>query len=179
MTDSSQTAFSGNGFAAFAQFAANDPGYGKLIDIANSIVPFGKLAGLRIIELSADHAVAEIPDRPDLKNHVDTVHAAALYLAADFAGAVAFVGAAPAEVSQLEWMVVRGGHSTFLKPACGRIRAVGAVDQRDVRAIVNRTGQRRFDLDGKALLYDDSDVLVAKFSFNYVCQLAPRTTGPA
>jgi acyl-coenzyme A thioesterase PaaI-like protein len=167
-----QTAFSGAAFAAFKEFATQDPDYDKLKEVANSIVPFGKLAGVRIIELTAEHAIAEVPDSQDVKNHVDTVHAAAMYLAADFAGAVAVVGAAPAHGGQVEWMVVRGGHSTFLKPAIGRIRAVGTVDERDIGAITSRSGPGKFDIDGRALLYDDDDVLVAKFYFNYACQLA-------
>lgn len=166
------SSFSGTAFAAFREFATRDPDYDELKNVANSIVPFGMLAGVRIIELTPDHAIAEVPESQDVKNHVDTVHAAALYLAADFAGAVSLVGAAPADVGQVEWMVVRGGHSTFLKPALGRIRAVGTVDERDVRAIARRSGPGRFDLDGKASLYDDDNVLVAKFTFEYACQLA-------
>lgn len=168
--------FTGSGYAAFREFATENPDYDKLGEVANSIVPFGRLAGIRIIELTADHAVAELPDSPQVRNHVDTVHAAALYLAADFAGAVAFVGAAPIAAGQVQWMVLRGGQSTFLKPAVGRIRAVGTVDERQVRAITARSAEGRFDVDGKALLYDDNDVLVAKFSFDYVCQIAAPTT---
>ncbi|MGH3248861.1 MAG: PaaI family thioesterase [Trebonia sp.] len=52
-------------------------------------MPFGELAGVRITELTADRAVAEFPRRPEVMNQVGTVHAAALYLAANFAGAVA------------------------------------------------------------------------------------------
>lgn len=166
------SSFSGSAFDAFDEFATHDPDYEKLKEVANSIVPFGRLAGVRIIELTPDHAIAEVPAGQDVKNHVDTVHAAAMYLAADFAGAVSVVGAVPAHVGQIEWMVVRGGHSTFLKPATGRIRAVGTVDQRDIRAIARRSGRGRFDVDGKAVLYDDDDVLVAKFTFDYVCQIA-------
>jgi acyl-coenzyme A thioesterase PaaI-like protein len=164
--------FSATAFAAFIEFAVPVPDYDKLKEVANSIVPFGRLAGVRVTELTPDRAVAELPGTAEVTNHVGTVHAAAMYLAADFAGAVAFVGAAPADVGQVEWIVVRGGHSTFLKPATGRIRAVGTVDQRDVRAITGRSGAGKFDLDGKAMLYDDDDVLVAKFSFDYVCLIA-------
>jgi acyl-coenzyme A thioesterase PaaI-like protein len=97
------------------------------------------------------------------------VHAAALYLAADFAGAVSLVGAAPTDVGLIEWLVVRSGHSTFLKPALGRIRAIGTVNERDVRILRGRDGAGKFDLDARALLYDDDDVLVAKFTFDYAC----------
>lgn len=161
--------FSGSAFSAFQPFAAPQPDYEKLKDVANSIVPFGELADVRITELTPDRAVAELPQRPEVMNHVGTVHAAALYLAADFAGAVSLVGAAPTDVGLIEWLVVRSGHSTFLKPALGRIRAIGTVNERDVRILRGRDGAGKFDLDARALLYDDDDVLVAKFTFDYAC----------
>jgi acyl-coenzyme A thioesterase PaaI-like protein len=170
-----QTSFFDRAFAPFAEFATKNPNYEKLMEIANSAVPFGTFVGVRITELDAEHAVAELPDKPELQNHVRTVHAAGLFLAADFAGAVAFVGAAGQDAGLVEWMVVRDSRATFLKPAIGRIRAVGVVEERAMRAIASRTAdQRRFDVDGKALLYDDNDVLVGKVSFDYVCQLATR-----
>lgn len=169
-----ETPFFDRAFAPFAEFATENPDYGKLMEIANSAVPFGQFVGVRIIGLDADQSVAEIPDRPVMLNHVRTVHAAVLFLAADFAGAVAFVGAAARDVGDVEWMVVRDARAAFFKPAIGRIRAIGTVDDRAVRAIANRTDQRRFDVDGKAMLYDDNGVLVGKVNFDYVCQLSPR-----
>jgi hypothetical protein len=85
---------------------------------------------------------------------------------------VSLVGAAPFDVGLIEWLVVRSGHSTFLKPALGRIRAFGTVNDRDIRILRDRAGAGRFDLDARALLYDDNDVLVAKFTFDYACQIA-------
>ncbi|MQY27419.1 PaaI family thioesterase [Nocardia aurantia] len=167
-----QTTFFDRAFAAFARFATENPDYDKLREIANESVPFAVHAGVRTTELDNDHAVTEIPADPRLANHVKTVHAAALYLAADVACAVAFVGAAAPQIDQVEWMVVRDARSAFFKPAIGRIRAVGTIDERAIRAILNRTDQRRFDVDGKAMLYDDNDVLVGKVSFDYVTQFA-------
>ncbi|MCX4091555.1 PaaI family thioesterase [Nocardia sp. alder85J] len=159
-------------FAAFARFATETPDYDKLREIADAAVPFGVFAGMRTTELDADHAVTEIPNSPDLRNHLQTVHAAALYLAADIACALAFVGAAAPQIGQVEWTVVRDSRSVYFKPAVGRIRAVGTVDERAIRSILTRTDQRRFDVDAKAMLYDDNDVLVAKMSFDYVAQFA-------
>jgi acyl-coenzyme A thioesterase PaaI-like protein len=167
-----QTPFFDRAFAPFARFATENPDYDKLREIANEAVPFGVFAGVRTTELDGDHAVAEIPDNPQLRNHVKTVHAAALYLAADIACAVAFVGAAAPQIDQVEWMVVRDARSAYFKPAVGRIRAVGTIDERVVRAILGRTGRCRFDVDAKAMLYDDNDVLVGKVSFDYVTQFA-------
>ncbi|WP_206045689.1 DUF4442 domain-containing protein [Nocardia mangyaensis] len=100
--------------------------------------------GAQVTALDADQALAGVPDNPDLRSHVNTVHAVALHLAADIACAVAFVGAATPGLGEVEWMVVRDSHSAFFKPAVGRIRAI----------------------------CDDNDVLVGKVSFQYVTKLA-------
>jgi acyl-coenzyme A thioesterase PaaI-like protein len=179
LSNVTQTPIFDRAFAAFARFATENPDYDKLREIANAAVPFGVFAGMRTTELDGDHAVTEIPDNPDLRNHVKTVHAAALYLAADIACALAFVGAAAPQIDQVEWTVVRDSRSTYFKPAIGRIRAIGTVDERAIRSILNRTEQRRFDVDAKAMLYDDNDVLVGKMSFDYVAQFAALPTETA
>ncbi|GAB4587109.1 PaaI family thioesterase [Nocardia sp. IFM 10818] len=171
-----ETSFFDRAFAPFAEFATENPDYGKLAEIANAAVPFGVFTGVRVTDLNGERAIAELPDDPQLRNHVKTVHAAALYLAADIACAVAFVGAAAPDLGEVEWMVVRDSRSVFFKPARGRIRAIGTVDVRDIRAIAERTDRTRFDVDSRAMLYDDNDVLVGKVSFDYVCQLAARRT---
>ncbi|MGW4354923.1 DUF4442 domain-containing protein [Nocardia sp. NPDC004582] len=167
-----ETSFFDRAFAPFVPFASQDPDYAKLAEIANAAVPFGVFAGVRVTELDSDHALAVVPDNPDLRNHVKTVHAAALYLAADIACAVAFVGAAAPDLGEVEWMVVRDSHAAFFKPAIGRIRAVGSVDPRDIRVIAERADAGKFDVDTRALLFDDKDVLVGKVTFQYVAKLA-------
>ncbi|MFE3987145.1 DUF4442 domain-containing protein [Nocardia tengchongensis] len=174
-----ETSFFDRAFAPFVPFATKDPDYAKLAEIANAAVPFGVFAGVQVTELDADHALAVVPDNADLRNHVKTVHAAALYLAADIACAVAFVGAAAPDLGEVEWMVVRDSHAAFFKPAVGRIRAIGTVDPRDIRAIAERTEPGKFDVDTRAMLYDDKDVLVGKVSFQYVTKLAARETASA
>ncbi|WP_067822687.1 DUF4442 domain-containing protein [Nocardia inohanensis] len=170
-----ETLFFDRAFAPFTPFATENPDYAKLAEIAGAAVPFGVYAGVRVTELDAEHALVELPDKPELRNHVKTVHAGALYLAADIACAVAFVGAAATDLPAVEWMVVRDSRSAFFKPAVGRIRAIGTVDPRDIRAIAERTAAGKFDLDTRAGLYDDNDVLVGKVSFEYVCKLAAPT----
>jgi uncharacterized protein (TIGR00369 family) len=167
------TATHTRGFAAYAEFATADPDYAKLIEITNSIVPFANFVGVRVTEMNADHAVAELRAADEMLNHLDTVHAGALFLAADYVGAAAFVGAAAPYLAAVEWMVVRDARSVFLKPAKGRVRAVATVDDRAIRTIA-AGAERRVEVDGKARLYDDNDVLVAKFGFDYLLQLDPR-----
>jgi acyl-coenzyme A thioesterase PaaI-like protein len=159
------------GFAdAFAEIGGGaEPDYEKIREIADSLVPFGNHAGVRITEVGPERAVAELPDLPHLTNHLATVHAGAQFLAGDIAGAAAFIGAVAPKLSAVDILVLRTANASFRKPATGRVRAIATVDEREVRRILASEGKQRFDLDGKALLYDDADVLVAKFTFEYVC----------
>lgn len=164
------------GFAdAFAGAGGPDPDYDKIREIADGLVPFGNHAGIEITEVGPDRAVAEIPAADHLRNHLGTVHAGALFLAADIAGASAFVGALAPRLSEVEFLVLKNSGASFRKPATGRIRAVAAADERETRGILALPAGQRFDLDVKALCYDADDVLVAKFTFSYVGSLgAPR-----
>jgi acyl-coenzyme A thioesterase PaaI-like protein len=158
-------------FAHFDHLATDTPDYEKIREVADSMVPFGVHVGVRITEVGPERAVVEIPDLDHMTNHMGTVHAGALFLAADIAGASAFVGAMVPRLPQVQRLVLRDGRNAFLKPALGRIRAIATVDDRTISSIVSRNVEEKFDLDGKAMLYDDNDVLVAKFYFDYVCNV--------
>jgi|GEM_PF-803541 len=155
--------------AATADPAA--PDFERIRAIANDIVPFRRFVGIDITEIDAERSVVEIPDRPELTNQAGAVHAGALFLAADLAGAAALAGALAPRLTHFEYLVVRDAHSAFRRPARGRIRAIGLADEREVRRVLAGSGRERFDLDVKALLYDDADVLVARFMFDYACSI--------
>lgn len=157
--------------AVFTDVDPSDPDYDMLRRVVSELIPFGTHAGVEVTELGPDHAVVEIPDEPYLGNHLRTVHAGALFLAADIAGACAFVGAAVPRLADVGSFVLRDSRIAFRKPAIGRIRAVGVMDRRDMEAVLAATGPQRLDLDGKALLYDAADVLVGKVQLDYVCTL--------
>jgi acyl-coenzyme A thioesterase PaaI-like protein len=168
------------GFGVFAQDGVAATDFARMRAVANSIVPFGRFVGVEITEISPDQATVEIPDREYLTNQMGTVHAGAMFLAADIAGAAAFVGAMAPRIGDVAWLVVRDGSSTFRHPARGRVRAIATVDERETRRARAESSARRFDLDGKARLYDDSDTLVAVFRFGYVCEIqaTPTDSGP-
>ena len=155
--------------AAFGRDAAGPADYERIRRVADGIAPFNVHAGVHITELGPDRAVVEIPDLDHLRNHLDTVHAGALFLAADIAGAAAFVGAVAHDMQRIDSLVMRDGRTAFRRPARGRIRAVGAVDPGLLAPVLAAVGSGRHDVDAKVLAYDDHGVLVAKFSFDYVC----------
>ncbi|EIV91667.1 PaaI family thioesterase [Frankia sp. QA3] len=166
------------GFAVFAQ-PGGAADFAHIRRMANTVVPFGAFVGVEVTEVDADHSVVEIPDRPELTNQFGTVHAGAQFLAADIAGACAFVGATASRIADVAWLVVRDSWSSFRRPARGLVRAVGTVDERAVRQVLAAGPGERVDLDGKAVLHDAAGTLVATFRFAYVAELAGPTGAPA
>ncbi|GAA2805594.1 hypothetical protein GCM10010470_46050 [Saccharopolyspora taberi] len=158
-------------FGPLAQFGNDAPDYEKLREGTNRMVPFSAHVGIDITEIGPERAVAEIPAQDRMQNHMGSVHAGALFLAADVASGSAFVGAMAPRLSSVVRFVVRESRCTFLKPALGRIRAIATVDERVVSGVLGRDTAEKFDIDTKALCYDDNDVLVAKFSFDCVCKI--------
>jgi acyl-coenzyme A thioesterase PaaI-like protein len=167
------TIASGPGFAdAYREIDPVKPDYDRIRDITAGLVPFGSHAGVRVTEIGPDEAVVEIPDEPHLRNHLGTVHAGALFLAADIAGASAFLGAVAPRLRDVRWFVLKEARTSFRKPAAGRVRVVGTVEERAVRGLLRATEEQRFEVDGKALLYTANGTLVGKVSFEYVCEVA-------
>ncbi|MDN5914549.1 MAG: DUF4442 domain-containing protein [Pseudonocardia sp.] len=139
-----------------------------LRSVVDTMVPFNNFVGVRITELTREYAVAELPVRDELMNHFGTVHAGALFLAAEVAGAGAFSGAMAPRIVDVERFVLRESRESFLKPAVGRIRARATVDAQTVADVLARRASERFELKGAALLHDEAGVLVARVELDYV-----------
>lgn len=157
--------------AAFGAIDYDSPDYELLRSVADTLVPFGAHIGMSITEISPDRAVVEIPNAPHVVNHMGTVHAGALFTAADIAGAAAVAGAAATGLHLIDSLVVRGATASYRKPATGHIRAIATVDERELRAILGAACNQRFELTGKVTVLNDEDTTVAKFTFDYVCDV--------
>lgn len=144
----------------------------RLREVVDTMVPFNNFVGVRITELTREHAVAEVPVRDEMLNHFGTVHAGALFLAAEVAGAGAFSGAMAPRILQVQRFVLRESKVGFLKPATGRIRARATVDHAVVAGVLARGVEERFELTGTSLLHDDAGVLVARVELDYVAWVA-------
>jgi acyl-coenzyme A thioesterase PaaI-like protein len=161
-TTSTSSTSSAAAFAEFAPYATDKPDYAGIRATLQTLVPFNNLVGLQVVEVSADRGVVTIPDRGDLLNTAGTVHAGALFLAADLAGAAAFLGALAPRLALLDMFALRDCRTVFLRPCFGAARVSATVDAPTVeQALVGGPGER-FSLDGKALVHDSDGVLVAK-----------------
>ncbi|MET0191261.1 MAG: DUF4442 domain-containing protein [Pseudonocardia sediminis] len=140
----------------------------RLRTVVDTMVPFNNFVGVRITELTREFAVAELRERDELRNHFGTVHAGALFLAAEVAGAGAFSGALAPRILQVERFVLRESKVAFLKPANGVIRATATVDPAVTADVLTRSTAERFELTGTSLLHDAAGVLVARVDLDYV-----------
>lgn len=162
------------GFAAgYPELDTAAVDYDYLRTASHALIPFGNHVGTVITELGPERAVVEIPAGGPVTNHMGTVHAGALFTAADIAGAAAFVGAAATGLTRVKRLVLRGATSAYKRPATGRIRAVATVEPQDVAGVLASTGTERFAITVPVALLDDADVLVAEFGFDYVCDTNP------
>lgn len=162
---------------AFARALGTDidfdaPDFELLRSRSDGIVPFGKLVGTVITELSAHEAVVEIGGDRSGQNHMGTVHAGAIYTAADIAGAAAFVGAAATRLASIERLVLRSATANYRKPATGVLRTVATVDSRELAPILAATAAGRHELTAKAWVHNADGVVVAKFGFDYVVDVS-------
>ncbi|WP_067657803.1 YiiD C-terminal domain-containing protein [Nocardia harenae] len=162
------------GFAAgYPELDPEHVDYEYLRSTSHTLIPFGTHVGTEITEIGPERAVVEIPAGGPTTNHMGTVHAGALFTAADIAGAAAFVGAAASRLYRVQRLVLRGASVRYKRPAAGRIRAVASVEPEAVAGVLASTVGERFEIVIPAALLDDADVLVAEFSFDYVCDTNP------
>ncbi|GAB0104362.1 hypothetical protein JMUB6875_33360 [Nocardia sp. JMUB6875] len=157
--------------AAYPELDYSAIDYEYLRAVSQTMVPFGAHVGTLITEISPQRAVVEIPAVEQVRNHMGTVHAGALFTAADIAGAAAVVGAAAQRLHTIERLVLRAATATYRKPALARIRAIATVAGPDLAPILSATESARFELPGKVSLLDDNATLVAEFTFDYVCDV--------
>lgn len=169
--NSSLSTFRPANFTDIAPAPGQAPDYELIRSTVDTMVPFTAHVGLRITDVSQDGATVENPDVEQMHNQMGTVHAGVLFLLGEVACAAAFCGALAPVLGEVKLFVLRDGRTQFLKPALGRIRAHGTVEDRVTAAVRAGTTRGKFDMDGKAVLRDDSGVVVAKMSFDYVCQV--------
>lgn len=119
-----------------------------LTQLLPSLVPFIRTVGLRIDAITPGGAVATLPSRPEVHNHMGTCHAGAVYTLGESAsGGVVlsmFADLLPAAFIALKTATVR-----HTKAAPGDVVATATLvgDPREIRAAYDATGKADFDVD--------------------------------
>ena len=85
-------------------------------------VPFAGFLGVEVTRVAEGEAVARLPERPELNNHVGSQHAGALFTVAETASGAAFVGAFAERMGEVT-PLARNAEISYKKIAKGPIDA--------------------------------------------------------
>lgn len=142
----------------------------------NAAVPFAGHVGAVVESVGAGECVVTLPDEPHLRNHVGSLHAGALFTAAETASGGAFVGAFAEQMGGLR-PLVREASIRYSKVARGPItaRAAFATPIDEVRAALDRDGRADFDVD--VTLSDAEGVDVAALQVRWNVKVLAAAAG--
>jgi uncharacterized protein (TIGR00369 family) len=108
-------------------------------------VPFAGHLGITVTSMAEGEAVALLPERDELKNHVGSQHAGALFSVAETASGAAFVGAFAERMGDVT-PLARSAEIAYEKIAKGPIEAKATLDmpKEEALATLDNTGKVEF-----------------------------------
>ena len=139
-------------------------------------IPFNNHVGLEIAEIGAGHGVVVLPDRDELRNHVGSQHAGALFSAGEAASGGAFAGTFAERMGDVT-PLAESAEIRYRKIARGPITATAKLDadRDELLAELDREGRVRFAVE--VTLTDGSDVTVAEMTVNWYVRAKPAGEG--
>lgn len=90
-------------------------------------IPYNVHLGLQVAEVAPGRGVVRLPDRPEIRNHVGSQHAGALFSAGEAASGAAFVGAFAEQLGNLT-PLAESADIAYRKLAQGVITATAKLD---------------------------------------------------
>ena len=108
-------------------------------------IPYNVHIGLEVAEVAEGRGVVRLPDRPEIRNHVGSQHAGALFSAGEAASGAAFVGAFAERLGDLT-PLAEGADIAYRKLAQGVITATARLDRDlpELLAALDEDGVIRF-----------------------------------
>lgn len=110
-------------------------------------VPFAAYVGVRITTVESGKAEAVLDERPEVTNHIATIHAGALFTLAEAASGAAMAGALAPVLMQVR-PVASHGAITYKKPAKGPLVARAQVSRppEELLQEIEGAGKAAFDV---------------------------------
>jgi len=111
-------------------------------------VPFAAHTGVELLEIGAGRAVARLVQRPEVCNHIGTLHAGALFTLGETASGGAMSGAFAERILSVR-PVAAAARITYAKTARGSITAtaITAISAPDLLARLEAEGKVQFDVE--------------------------------
>ena len=130
------------------------------------MIPFNNHVGLEIAEVADGRGVVRLPDEDQLKNHVGSQHAGALFAAGEAASGAAFVGAFAEHMGGIT-PLARSASIDYLKLAKGPITATGSLGE-DKESLLSRLeSEGRVEFPVTVEMTDDEGNEVATMSVDW------------
>lgn len=133
-------------------------------------VPFAGHLGVEIASIVPGEAVAVLPERADLTNHVGSQHAGALFTAAETASGAAFVGAFAERMGDVT-PLARGAEISYEKVARGPIEARARLGVPAEEALATLDAEGKVIFPCEIELFDDSGQRVATATVHWHVRL--------
>jgi acyl-coenzyme A thioesterase PaaI-like protein len=111
-------------------------------------IPFNQYIGLAVVEVADGRGEVTLPDRDELRNHVGTQHAGALFSAGEAASGAAFMGAFADRLSDMT-PLAESADISYRKIAKGAITASArlAGDKEELLRAFDSAGRVRFPIE--------------------------------
>ena len=127
-------------------------------------LPFNQFIGLKISDKSG--YLLMLDNRPEYRNHLDTVHASAQFALAEATGGYFLLN----EFSELTDIVpvVRKVETKYKKPATGSVFSTARLQETERNDLIDALNQRgRALLKVEVSLFDDTDILIMQSAFEW------------
>jgi acyl-coenzyme A thioesterase PaaI-like protein len=130
-------------------------------------VPFIKHVGVDIKDVGPGYAVTQLPDQPHLKNHINTAHAAAIYMLCESASGAATAGTF-ISVFLNSRPVVREARIKYLRAGKGVLTAKASIDGdvKELLHILEQSGSVDFQVHVDAKAGDGELIAQAFYDWN-------------
>ena len=133
-------------------------------------VPFAGHLDLEIVEIAEGDATVLLPDRPELKNHVGSQHAGALFTVAETASGAAFVGAFAERMGDLT-PLARSAEIAYEKIANGAITARARLGIPAEQALETLDAEGKVEFPCEVELSDANGTVVATANIRWHVRL--------
>ena len=142
-------------------------------------VPFAGFLGLEITSVGEGEAVARLPERSELTNHVGSQHAGALFTVAEAASGAAFVGAFAERMGDVT-PLARAAEISYEKIAKGPIDAAAKLGVAKDEALATLDAESKVVFPCEIELTDSSGQRVATATVQWHVRLnQPAASEPA
>ncbi len=133
-------------------------------------VPFAGHLGIAVTSMAEGEAVALLPERDELKNHVGSQHAGALFGVAETASGAAFVAAFADRMGEIT-PLARGAEIAYEKIARGPIEASATLGMPKEEALATLDREAKVEFPCEVVLTDAEGTRVASATIRWHVRL--------